>query len=89
MEKNVLSKDSEQDDKKNETMNKHIQELKEKLKTACFGRIWIQLFLLKFSDGMSKSLGETCSKSLLMFWFILIDVDALKDKLLLPMKRGI
>ena len=33
MEKNVLSKDSEQDDKKNETINKQIQELEEKLKS--------------------------------------------------------
>ena len=33
MEKNVLSKDSEQDEKKNETINKQIQELEEKLKS--------------------------------------------------------
>ena len=33
MEKNVLSKDNEQDDKKNETINKQIQELEEKLKS--------------------------------------------------------
>jgi ATP-dependent Clp protease ATP-binding subunit ClpB len=33
MEKNVLSKDSEQDEKKNETINQQIQELEEKLKS--------------------------------------------------------
>jgi len=33
MEKNVLSKDSEQDEKKNENINKQIQELEEKLKS--------------------------------------------------------
>ena len=33
MEKNVLSKDGEQDEKKNETINKQIQELEEKLKS--------------------------------------------------------
>jgi ATP-dependent Clp protease ATP-binding subunit ClpB len=33
MEKNVLSKDSEQDEKKNETINTQIQELEEKLKS--------------------------------------------------------
>jgi ATP-dependent Clp protease ATP-binding subunit ClpB len=33
MEKNVLSKDSEQDENKNETINKQIQELEEKLKS--------------------------------------------------------
>ena len=33
MEKNVLSKDSEQDEKKNEIINKQIQELEEKLKS--------------------------------------------------------
>ena len=33
MEKNVLSKDSDQDEKKNETINKQIQELEEKLKS--------------------------------------------------------
>ena len=33
MEKNVLSKDSEQDEKKNETINQQIQELEKKLKS--------------------------------------------------------
>ena len=38
MEKNVLSKDSEQDEKKNETINQQSQELEKKLNSGFFGK---------------------------------------------------